>query len=83
VLPLLLGIAAVGGLVGLAIKKVAGPAKKPLVEREKLERLKGKHRLTLDEAEDGLVLARRYSDTKAEVHFAIEVGRLRKNRIPI
>lgn len=81
--PLLLGLAAVTGLVSLAIDKVTGPSKKPTVERDKLERLKRKHALTLNEAEDGLVLARRYRDRKAEVRFAIEVGRLRKKRVPI
>ncbi len=81
--PLLIGLAAVGGLVGMAIKRALGPAKKPLAEREKLEALKMKRLLSLDQAEDGLVLARRYGDRKAEVRFAIEVRKLRKKRVPI
>jgi hypothetical protein len=82
-LPLLIGLAAVGGLVKIAIDKVTGPSKKPYVEQQKLESLKAKRTLTLNEAEDGLVLARRYRDKKAEVRFAIEVGKLRKKRVPI
>lgn len=78
--PLLVGLAAVGGLVSMAIRRAIGPAKKPMLEREKLEVLKMKPRVTLDEAEDGLVLARRYGDRKAEVRFAIDVRRLRKLR---
>jgi hypothetical protein len=69
--------------VGFAIRKVTGPSKKPIVDRQKLEKLKSKGTLTLDEAEDGLVLSRRYGDKRAEVHFAIKVRKLRKERVPI
>ena len=56
---------------------------KPMDERMKLERLKLRKVLTLDEAEDGLVLARRYGDKNAEVRFRIEVLKLKKKRMPI
>lgn len=79
--PLLLAVSAVAGLVGYAIRRSTGPAQKPMDERMKLERLKLVERLTLDEAEDGLVLARRYGDKGAEVKFRVEVLRLKKKRM--
>lgn len=81
--PIVFGIGAIAGLVGYAIRRATGPSTKPLDERYKLERLKMRKVLTLDEAEDGLVLARRYNDAKARVRFQIEVGRLRKKRTPV
>jgi len=78
--PLLLGLAAVGSLVAMAVRQAVGPSHKMLVERERFEELKAKPRVTLDEAEDGLVLARRFGDKKSEVRFGIEVRRLRKLR---
>jgi hypothetical protein len=81
--PILFGLGAIAGLVGYAIRRATGPSTKPLDERYKLERLKMRKVLTLDEAEDGLVLARRYGDRKAQLRFQIEVIRLRKLRPPV
>lgn len=81
--PLLLAIGAVSGLVGYAIRRSTGPSTKPMDERMKLERLKLRKVLTLDDAEDGLVLARRYGDKSSEVRFRIEVLKLKKKRIRI
>lgn len=80
---LILALSAVGLLVGKAIMKAAGPSTKPLDERYKLERLKLRKVITLDEAEDGLVLARRYNDKGAMVRFQIEISKLKKKRMPI
>jgi hypothetical protein len=81
--PLLLAVGAVVGLVGYAIRKSTGPSTKPGDERVRLERLKLRKILTLDEAEDGLVLARRFGDAGSEAKFRIEISRLKKKRIPI
>jgi hypothetical protein len=78
---LFLAISGVCGLVGYAIRRSTGPSQKPLDERIKLERLKLRQVLTLDEAEDGLVLARRYGDKSSEVRFRIEVLKLKKRRL--
>jgi hypothetical protein len=83
VFPLLLGFAIVGGLVSFAIKKATGPSIRIKDEKEKLARLKTKAVLTLDEAEDGAVLARRYGDSPSQKRFAREVEKLKKNRLPI
>jgi hypothetical protein len=80
---LLFAVSLVGGLVGYAIRRTTGPSTKPADERMKLERLKMRKVLTLDEAEDGLVLARRYGDKSSEVRFRIEALKLKKKRMPI
>lgn len=82
-IPLVFAIGLVSGLVGYAIRRTTGPSTKPMDERMKLGRLKLRKVLTLDEAEDGLVLARRYGDKSAEVKFRIEVLKLKKRRPPI
>lgn len=82
-IPLFLAVGAVAGLVGYAIRRSTGPSTKPMDERMKLERLKLRKVLTLDEAEDGLALARRYGDKATEVKFRIEVIKLKKKRIRI
>ena len=78
--PLLVGLAAVGALVGSAIRRVTGPSKREEAERTKFEKLLMKPHPTLDEAEDGLVLARRYGDRRAQVRFSMLVQKLRKKR---
>jgi hypothetical protein len=88
VFPLLVGLGAVAALVATAISRANGPAKKPLADREKLEKLKMKGTpqtgfLTLDEAEDGLVLARRFGDVAAQGKFAAVVARLKPKRMKI
>lgn len=80
--PLLLGLAAVGGLVTFAVRKATGPSVREQDERQKLAKLEVKRVLTLDEAEDGAVLARRYG-SKSQARFAREVEKLRKNRLSI
>lgn len=81
--PLLIGLAAVGTLVGSAIRRATGPSKREEAERIKFEKLLMKQNPTLDEAEDGLVLARRFGDKRAQVRFAMIVGKLRKRRTRI
>lgn len=82
-LPVLLAVGLVAGVVALAIKKTMEPSKTPAAEKAKLVELKLKTKLTLDEAEDGRVLARRYGERAAELHFETAVNRLRKLRPPI
>lgn len=63
-LPVLGAIAFVWGLTYAGVRWSENPARKENTEKKKLASLKAKsaRELTLDEAEDGLVLARRYRD---------------------
>lgn len=82
-LGLLVSIGAVGLLVWRGMKRSLAPAESDAGERKKLAQLKAKSRLALDEAEDGLVLARRYNDAAAVKTFARAVSDLRKRRVKI
>lgn len=80
----LLALGLVGGLVGYAAREAVAPSAKPVAELKKLVWLKSKlPRVTLDEAEDGAVLARRFGDKKAALMFHRIAVVLRKKRVPI
>lgn len=82
--PVILALGLVSGLVGFAIRETVNPSRKRDSEEGKLEKLKSKFPMvTLDEAEDGAVLARRYGDKKSEADFSKAVSALRKKRVPI
>jgi hypothetical protein len=80
---LVVSIGAVGLLVWSGMKRALAPAKSEASDRNKLARLKAQGRWTMDEAEDGLVLARRYGDATAAKKFAAVVSELRKRRVKI
>lgn len=79
-LPLFISIAAVASLVGYAIKRGGRSAYKEEDERKKLAHLEMRTVLTLDEAEDGLVLSRKYGHAESQRKFGAAVTRLKKNR---
>jgi hypothetical protein len=78
--PILLGVAIVSGLVAFASK--VNPKIRPSLEKQRLEALKRTRvdLMTLDMAEDGLVLARRFHDSGAENNFRALVMLKKKNR---
>lgn len=82
-LGLVVSIGAVGLLVWRGMKRSLAPAQDESGDRKKLAALKAKGRWKLDEAEDGLVLARRYNDAAAAKVFAVAVATLRKRRVRI
>ncbi len=67
--PILLAVGIVSGLVVIATK--VNPKIRPTVEQEKLTLLKARRddELTLDNAEDGRVLARKFGDEAAAKRF--------------
>ena len=81
----LLALGGVSAFIGWGIARSMDPARKASVERERLAKLKKKPlgALTLEDAEDGLVLSRRYGDKFAGGEFAKHVVTLKKKRIPI
>lgn len=79
-LPLVLGIGAIIGLVSFAVTRGARPERVDKAERTRLEHLKLRRILSLDDAEDGLVLARRYGDGEAGKKFAAELSVLKSKR---
>lgn len=80
---IVLALGAVAALVYTGMKRSLDPAKDEASERSKLRALKAKKRLVLDEAEDGLVLARRYGDAAAAKWFGTAVAELKKRRVRI
>jgi hypothetical protein len=82
-LGLVVSIGAVGLLVWRGMKRSLAPAESDVGERKRLASLKAKRRWKLDEAEDGLVLARRYNDAAAAKKFSVAVAELRKRRVKI
>lgn len=78
-----LALGALFALVYTGMKRSLDPAKNEASERSKLRGLKAKKRLTLDDAEDGLVLARRYQDAAAVKWFGTAVAELKKRRVKI
>lgn len=80
----LLPVLFVGWMVRKGIQNTENPPKKDK-ERERLRRLKAQPvaRLTLDELEDGVVLARRYGDPMGMVTFGKAVAVKRKQRMPV
>jgi hypothetical protein len=79
-LGILMGIGVVLGLGRLALSRADDPAPGRDWEAGELARLASLTRLTLDQAEDGLVLSRRYGRRDLERRFAVVVSRLRKTR---
>jgi hypothetical protein len=79
---LVTALAAVGGLVVLACHEKDEPSIKPALEKLKLARLARlpTSRLSLDEAEDGVVLSRRLGEKDLEKRFAAVAFALRKQR---
>jgi hypothetical protein len=79
---LLLSIGAIGGFVVLAHHQAAEPTIKPALMKirlARLARLPGR-KLTLDQAEDGVVLSRRLSEPDLERRFAKVATSLRSRR---
>jgi hypothetical protein len=79
---LLISIGAVGGFVVLAHHQAAEPTIKPALLKLRLARLarmpEGK--LTLDQAEDGMVLSRRLGEPDLERRFATVARSLKAQR---
>ena len=79
----ILAVGAVLVFIRWGMKRALDPARSEDDERRKLRELRAKKRLTLDQAEDGLVLARRYSDAAAVAWFKTAVEELKKRRVKI
>jgi hypothetical protein len=79
---LLIGVLAAGGLVKYAWDQKEEPTLKPALRKAKLIRLAKRdlNRLSLDEAEDGKVLAREFSSPDLEKKFASVVVKLKAKR---
>lgn len=82
-LPVGLAIGAVALLLWRGVKRALDPTVKENAERAKLVELKRLAALNIDQAEDGLVLARRYGDKAGVERFAAAVVALRKRRVRI
>ena len=72
----------VGGLVKVAFGQATEPTIKPAWRKYKLTRLSNlsPDQITLDQAEDGRVLAREFDDPTLEGKFAVLVARLKTRR---
>ena len=79
---LLISIGAVSGFVVLAHHQAAEPTIKPALLKLRLSRLARmpKKKLTLDQAEDGVVLSRRLGEPDLERRFAAVARSLRSKR---
>lgn len=79
---LITAFAAVGGLVALAFREKADPILKPALQRAKLAKLASipARRLTLDQAEDGVILSRRLGENDLEQRFAAVAKKLKTRR---
>jgi hypothetical protein len=79
---LLAALGIVGGLVKLAAsEKSDAPVLRPALQKRRLSKILKKskwRRLTLTEAEDGLVLSKRLGETGLEKWFGTEVQEARK-----
>lgn len=82
-LPILAGLGFIAGLLAYSARKGGVAARRVADERRKLAELRVRPRLTLDEAEDGLVLARKFGDNVAVGRFGREIAKLRATRPPI
>jgi hypothetical protein len=74
--------AVVGGLVIFAYREKADPILKPALQKAKLAKLARlpASRLTLDQAEDGMVLSRKFEEHDLERRFAKVVMTLKTKR---
>jgi hypothetical protein len=81
-LGMLIVFAAVGGFVALACRDADEPIVKPALRKARLARLTRipTNRITLDQAEDGVVLSRQFGEHSWEKHFAMVVKSLRAKR---
>lgn len=81
----LLALGTVGGLVLLAWRGVSTEHLSVAFQKKKLVTLAQKPtaKLTLDEAEDGLVLARRFKQKELAKKFATIVADKRKRRVAV
>lgn len=79
---LLLAFCISGGLVKVAWSQTVEPTLKPAWRKERLARLASikRDKLTLDQAEDGAVLARQFGARKLETEFKEIVTRLKSAR---
>jgi hypothetical protein len=79
---LLITIGAVSGFVVLAHRQAAEPTIKPAILRLRLSRLANmpSGKLTLDQAEDGVVLSRKLGEPGLERQFAMVASSLRSRR---
>lgn len=77
---LLLAFGISGGLVKLAWGQAVEPTITPAWRKEKLARLAAikRDKLTLDQAEDGAVLARHFGSPKLETEFKKTASKLKK-----
>jgi hypothetical protein len=78
----LTALGVVAGLVVLAVRSTTRPVRSVAWAKIRLKNLASKPRnqITLDEAEDGLVLSRRLKVKPLEREFAKLILKLRKNR---
>jgi hypothetical protein len=76
------GIAAIGAMVRFSIREKENPTITPAAEKKRLVKLTMTpgERLTLSEAEDGAVLARRYMNRKLESQFLKIAAQKKKGR---
>jgi len=78
----LIAFVLVGGLVKLSFREATDPVIKPAVEKLRLAKLAAMppSRLTLDQAEDGVVLSRRLGEKELARRFAMVVKVLKTRR---
>ena len=79
---LITAFALVGGLVAFACREKANPILKPALWKIRLARLASipTGRLTLDQAEDGVILSRRLGEDDLERRFALVARKLKTRR---
>lgn len=79
---MLIVFAAVGGFVALACRDADEPIVRPALRKARLARLAriATNRITLDQAEDGVVLSRQFGERDLEKHFTMVVKSLRAKR---
>lgn len=78
---ILAALGIVGGLVAATCReKSDDPVIKPALQRARLARLAGKRRLTLPEAEDGVVLSRKLGEADLARKFERVASRLKQAR---
>jgi hypothetical protein len=81
-LAMIIAFAAVGGFVAFAYRESDKPVVKPALRKLRLARLARipTNKITLDEAEDGVVLSRRLGERDLERRFAKVARNLRSKR---
>jgi hypothetical protein len=79
---ILIAFAAVGGLVAVACREKDDPFIKPAWQKTRLAMLAGTpaNQLTLAQAEDGVVLSRKFEERDLEKRFATVAKQLKKGR---